>query len=276
MVRTVKLLAVMACLFFMKSTAFADTVIYFSDNAKTMPNWGTTAENGTDVIGVPNFTGGTVVTNNGSLTKITIDYTGWASSMYPGDLFLDTNSDNIWDYVVSLYNGDNSVDTNYLHYAPISSSFQITPTGYSGTSTSTSAPVYSINLAENYPTPGTPSSIGYLITSMNDSSVYWGTAGIRNNEPFAVTGIGSTSLGNANVSFITSPTNSLVFDLSGLNIPVSGPLTFGLATNCANDVVFENVNTPTVPESGTMLLLGSGLIGLAGFGRKKLGKQIFG
>ena len=43
--------------------------------------------------------------------------------------------------------------------------------------------------------------------------------------------------------------------------------------SCANDVIFEYVPTTSVPEPANMILLGTGLLGLVGIGRKKLFKR---
>jgi hypothetical protein len=266
MKRSGKYLAVVASLFFLTATAFSNTVINWTDNATHWPGWPDSqnpSRNSIDAFGEPDITGGTIVISDmGLLQQVTFNFStppGWTFSlMYPGDLFLDTDSDGTWDYVVSLYNGNTNESDNQTRYQPHS---PFSP-----------APVYSINLPLDGPaSQGSSPSFGYLITGA-DNTGYWAGYLIRNDQPFAVTGLtssNSTSLGNAVVSFTDEHESPLVFalDLSSTEIPISGPLTIGFTTNCANDVVYDTV-TP-IPEPPTNMLLGAGLILAAGVLRPK-------
>ena len=62
-----------------------------------------------------------------------------------------------------------------------------------------------------------------------------------------------------------------MIDITGLNWNLSDLGFHWAAATCANDVI-EGSAAP-VPEPATMLLLGTGLLGLAGFGRRKFKKN---
>jgi hypothetical protein len=84
---------------------FGDTSIYW-------PGWKSTdlADNNKDTMGIPDFTGGSVEINSYSaLQMLTFNYKanynnqlGWWYILAPGDLFIDTNADNVWDYLIDL------------------------------------------------------------------------------------------------------------------------------------------------------------------------------
>ena len=63
------------------------------------------------------------------------------------------------------------------------------------------------------------------------------------------------------------------FALSNLTAYMGGDMTNHWTMECGNDYLNQTSSPAPTPEPATMFLLGTGLIGLAGFTRKKLFKK---
>jgi hypothetical protein len=195
-----------------------------------------------DFYSIPNILGGSATVNNGYVTKVTFQVNipaGTAGSwglLKPADLFIDTNHDQKWDYVVNMI-APNDVPGDGKLYAitqPLGSK-----TGYF-MSYVINKPYYDVRY--DHPIGVDLSLVGGSLTSIPVTFSGWSNPG-------------------------DGKTTDVSFVFGGLGIPVGYQFDIGWTVNCANDVIYENIY---VPEPTTLLFLGCSIIVLVGFGRKRL------
>ena len=209
--------------------------------------WGADAHGYGDVIGTPNhfgidrmevgFSGHESMTVK-VYTPFTEDIAGYGTEY--GDLFISTNGWNPHGTAQNNYKNDNAKigeDWEYVFDTSGNSLFQVD----SNTQ---------LTLAQNAPPA---SSGGYVVRNGQEVLRDTGGTQITDNSFFSDSSAGT---------FL-----SYAIEMSSLG-EITGDIGLKWSMTCANDSIEGSVPVPT-PEPSTMLLLGSGLVGLAFYRRRK-------
>jgi len=162
------------------------------------------------------------------------DLVNGTSSYLPGDFALDINGDGQYDYAID-YSVSGSDVTYYLVDMSNASAYWVDTviSGWSG---------------EASPWQATYDADDYVTFTAIDG---YGSGVFDNNEDGGISHVLEGS-----------------FDMSLLSGYSGGDITLHWTMQCGNDYL-DYTGSP-VPEPASMLLLGAGLIGLAGFGKRKL------
>jgi len=252
--------------FFLPGFGTTDAMKYNGKNA-----------NGNDAWGTPNITQANISFSGNKLTTISIDFKfpelwGW-SSIKPGDLFLDLNSDNVWDVVLDSPWVNKGPSVGVTNQSWNAYNVQFAATG-AASLTNYEYTRLSSNTASANAILAAFSGKSYTVTQD-----YNGEGIPRYDHPVAARQALLTSgnkfqnsvdfSGWKNVVSSTNDTMEISWNLSALDLH-SNQLTFAFAVNCANDNIYGDPGPTPTPEPASMLLMGVGAVGAAWMRRRKM------
>lgn len=212
---------------------------------------------GKDVVGDNNLFGVDRMEIKLEENLLTIDIYSWyfdnigQYSTRLGDLFISTNG---WNPSGSApYVNDNSSNGEKWEYAfHITTDTKGKPTG---------GALYDIRNAQDHIVPSYAPS-GYIY---------------RAGQEVLVNTTGLNSVASGNVNIVDVPNSgldylSISFDISALHMKPGDWMGLHWGMSCGNDVIEGAFDPGIVPEPSTVFLLGIGLLGVLGIGRKQMKK----
>jgi hypothetical protein len=222
--------------------------------------WGGSPGSGEDVIGYPSWFSIEQLKATQTLTTTTVVLSGdYFYNIYinssplklPGDLYISTTGWHVSTTDSPHYPTDTFLSTEGWNYVVTYDRPDITSVSWNMGWGPLEARLYPL---DNFG--------GITMTTAWRYDQAW--RGGYNSNDTPLIGTAKLTIDNTN-----PPNSSLTLTFPNLPVPLES-LGFHFTMECGNDVV-EGAATP-IPEPATMLLLGSGLIGLVGFARKKFRK----